>query len=44
MNLLGAAAEDGFTAIAVKLKAKDVKSKTGGWKVDDLYVDPFRSR
>lgn len=44
VNLLGAAAEDGFTAIAVKLKAKDVKSKTGGWKVDDLYVDPFRSR
>lgn len=44
VNLLGAAAEDGLTAIAVKLKARDVKTKAGGWKVDDLYVDPFRSR
>jgi hypothetical protein len=24
----------------VKVKAKDVKSKTGGWKLDDLVVDP----
>jgi hypothetical protein len=44
VNMLGAAAEDGYTAIAVKLKAKDSKSHTGGWKIDDLYVDPFRSR
>lgn len=41
VNVLGAASEDGFTAVAVKFKAKDVKSKTGGWKIDDLYVDPW---
>ena len=43
VNVLGAATEDGFTAIAIKFKAKDVKSKTGGWKVDDLYVDPLKT-
>jgi hypothetical protein len=43
VNLLGAASEDGFTAVAVKFKAKDVKSKTGGWKLDDLFVDPWVS-
>jgi len=41
VNLLGAASEDGFTAVAVQFKAKDVKSKTGGWKLDDLFVDPW---
>jgi hypothetical protein len=41
VNMLGAASEDGFTAVAVKFKAKDVKSKTGGWKLDDLFVDPW---
>jgi hypothetical protein len=43
VNLLGAAAEDGFTAIAVRFKARDVKNKDGGWKLDDLYVDPLKS-
>lgn len=43
VNMLGAASEDGFTAVAVKFKAKDVKSKTGGWKLDDLFVDPWVS-
>jgi hypothetical protein len=42
VNLLGAAFEDGFTAIAVKFKAKDVKEKDAGWKIDDLYVDPMK--
>jgi hypothetical protein len=41
VNMLGAASEDGFTAVAVKFKAKDVRSKTGGWKLDDLFVDPW---
>jgi hypothetical protein len=40
VNMLGAASEDGFTAIAVKFKAKDVKAKDAGWMIDDLYVDP----
>jgi len=43
VNLLGAASEDGFTAIAVRFKARDVKNKSGGWKLDDLYVDPLKS-
>jgi hypothetical protein len=46
VNMLGAAHEDGFTAIAVKFKAKDVKSDDddAGWMLDDVYVDPFISR
>lgn len=43
VNMLGAAAEDGFTAIAVKFKAKDVKKKDAGWLIDDLYVDPLKT-
>jgi hypothetical protein len=43
VNLLGAASEDGFTAIAIRFKAHDVKNKDGGWKIDDLYVDPLKT-
>jgi hypothetical protein len=43
VNMLGAAAEDGMTAIAVKFKAKDVKKKDAGWLIDDLYVDPLKT-
>ncbi len=43
VNRLAAASEDGLTAIALKFKAKDVKSKGRGWKLDDLYVDPWKS-
>jgi hypothetical protein len=43
VNMLGAAAEDGFTAIAIKFKAKDVKKKDAGWLIDDLYVDPLKT-
>ena len=43
VNMLGAAAEDGFTAIAVKFKAKGVKEKGAGWLIDDLYVDPLKT-
>ena len=43
VNMLGAAAENGFTAIAVKFKAKDVKQKGAGWLIDDLYVDPLKT-
>lgn len=43
VNLLGAASEDGLTAIAIRFKARDVKSKGGGWKLDDLYVDPLKT-
>ena len=46
VNKLAAASEDGLTAVALKFKAKDVKSKAEGrgWKIDDLYVDPFKLR
>ena len=44
VNVLAAAAEDGVTAVAFKFKARDVKSKGRGWKIDDLNVDPFLSR
>ena len=43
VNLLGAASEDGLTAIAIRFKARDVKSKGGGWKLDDMYVDPLKT-
>ena len=43
VNLLGAASEDGFTAIAIRFKARDVKSKGGGWKLDDMYVNPLKT-
>jgi hypothetical protein len=43
VNMLGAAADDGFTAIAVKFKAKGVKQKGTGWLIDDLYVDPLKT-
>ena len=42
VNMLGAASEDGLTAIAVKFKAKGVKVKGAGWKLDDLCVDPIK--
>jgi hypothetical protein len=42
VNMLGAASEDGFTAIAVKFRARGVKVKNAGWKIDDLYVDPLK--
>jgi len=43
VNRLAAASEDGLTAVAFKFKAKDVKSKGRGWKLDDLYLDPWKS-
>jgi hypothetical protein len=43
VNLLGAASEDGLTAIAIHFKSRDVKSKGGGWKLDDMYVDPLKT-
>jgi hypothetical protein len=42
MNMLAAASANGVTAIALKFKAKDVKSKEAGWKIDDLAVDPWK--
>ena len=42
MNMLAAASENGVTAVALKFKAKDVKSKEAGWKIDDLSVDPWK--
>ena len=42
MNMLAAASVNGVTAVALKFKAKDVKSKESGWKIDDLAVDPFK--
>lgn len=42
VNMLGAASEDGLTAVAVKFKARGVKNKGAGWKIDDLCVDPLK--
>jgi hypothetical protein len=42
MNMLAAASVNGVTAVALKFKAKDVKSKVAGWRLDDLAVDPFK--
>ncbi len=42
VNMLGAASEDGLTAVAVKLKAKGVKQRGAGWKIDDVCVDPIK--
>jgi hypothetical protein len=46
VNVLAAASDDGLTAVALKFKAKDVRSKDRkhGWKIDDLHVDPFKVR
>jgi hypothetical protein len=44
VNMLAAASQDGFTAIAFKFKAHGAKSEDGGWLIDDLFVDPFLSR
>jgi hypothetical protein len=42
VNMLGATSEDGLTAVAVRFKAKGVKVKGAGWKIDDLCVDPIK--
>jgi hypothetical protein len=42
MNMLAAASENGVTAVALRFKAKDVKSKSAGWQIDDLSVDPWK--
>jgi hypothetical protein len=42
MNILAAASESGVTAIALRFKARDVKSKIAGWRIDDLAVDPWK--
>jgi hypothetical protein len=42
MNMLAAASENGVTAVALRFKAKDVKSKQTGWMIDDLSVDPWK--
>jgi hypothetical protein len=42
MNMLAAASANGVTAVALRFKAKDVKSKKAGWKIDDLAVDPWK--
>jgi hypothetical protein len=44
VNMLAAASQDGFTAVAFKFKAHGAKSEDGGWLIDDLFVDPFLSR
>jgi hypothetical protein len=44
VNMIAAASEDGFTAVAFKFKAHGAKSEDGGWLIDDLLVDPFLSR
>ncbi len=43
VNMLAAASEDGLTAIALKFKTHGVKEKDGGWKIDDLLVDPLKT-
>jgi hypothetical protein len=42
MNMLAAASENGITAVALRFKARDVKSKSAGWQLDDLSVDPWK--
>ena len=42
MNMLAAASEEGVTAVALRFKARDVKSKNEGWKIDDVAVDPWK--
>lgn len=44
VNMLAAASENGVTAVALRFKARDVKSKERhrGWNLDDLLVDPFK--
>jgi len=42
VNVLAAASEDGVTAVALRFKAKDVKSKEAGWMIDDVFVDPWK--
>jgi hypothetical protein len=42
MNMLAAASENGVTAVALRFRAKDVKSKSAGWQIDDLSVDPWK--
>ena len=44
VNMLAAASEDGFTAVAFKFKTHGAKTKDGGWLIDDVLVDPFASR
>jgi hypothetical protein len=44
VNMLAAASQDGFTAVAFKFKAHGAKSEDGGWLIDDLFVDPYLSR
>ena len=44
VNMLAAASEDGFTAVAFKFKTHGAKTKDGGWLIDDVFVDPFLSR
>jgi hypothetical protein len=43
-NLLAAASPDGMTAVAFRFTAKDLRSKASAWRVDDLYVDPFKGK
>lgn len=43
VNMLAAASEDGLTAVALKFKTHGVKEKDGGWKIDDLLVDPLKT-
>jgi len=42
VNMLAAASENGITAVALRFRAKDVKSKSAGWQIDDLAVDPWK--
>jgi hypothetical protein len=42
VNLLATYSPDGITPVAIRFKATGVKSRSGRWQLDDLYVDPWK--
>jgi hypothetical protein len=43
INTVAAASENGVTAVAFQFKAEGL-DRNGGWRISNLYVDPFRGR
>ncbi|HEY1365990.1 MAG TPA: hypothetical protein VGF23_02710 [Gaiellaceae bacterium] len=43
INAVAAATENGVTAVAFAFKAEGL-DRNGGWRISNLYVDPFRGR
>jgi len=44
INMLAAASPTGVTAVAFQFDTQNISTSSGGWTIDDIYLDPVKIR